>query len=917
MEFGDSPDRYNVVWDSPSQDQHGSVPLGNGSTGLNAWIEPSGDLVFYVSRTDSWGDNGRLLKVGKVRISLDPAPSTDDFLQTLSLADGTLKARCGETEIRLWVDANRSVIHAEFNGPNATDATAAIESWRTEPYTLPSLEASDMNPGNRSGEPTIVEPDTFLQNQDGRVGWYHHNHKSFGPAMHAKIQGVDGFKRQDPLLHRTFGAVIKAEGARRVDDTHLLSPRSKHHRFDITVHAEHPVTEAKWLTAIESAIAETEAIDFEKRHAAHEAWWRAFWQRSWIHVTPGSGGATAKSLIPANSLNFRFGVDPNGGNKLTGQLGRATLLARALVDNEIRELAGSRADQAGPKGDVLFGGTPSLHSEIKDSAGWTDSPAISAELWIQAAPNAGSVRILDKTMPGSNEGLLLDTHPGNSLRLIVGDRVLMVPDCLQADQWHHVAAVVDAGSHRIELYLDGKQVAGQPAAQEDDAFVVSRAYALQRYVNACGGRGALPIKFNGAIFTVAHDGYKGKPTPGDADYRRWGPGYWWQNTRLPYISMCTSGDIEMTEPLYQMYCRDMFEYHKYRTQKHTGHAGIFVPECISFWGDMFPQVYGWKPYAERDDKLQDNPYHKWEWVSGPELCFMMLDRYDHTLDEAFLKDTVIPFAHEVLRFFDLQYETGPDGKLVMHPSMALETWWECTNPMPEVAGLHAVTDRLLALPENLTDPEMRTYWAEVKTKIPDLPTQKVDGKTFFAPAEKFANCRNSEIPELYSVFPFRLCSFEKDNVELGREAYRQPGPRGNNGWRQDEIFLAYLGLADQAQEKLVGRARNTHKESRFPGFFGPNMDWTPDQTHGGVLLKALQAMILQTEGKKIFIAPAWPKDWNAEFKLHAPYKTVVEGKVENGELVDLKVTPESRRADVVSAMVETYRVPSKPVDTSR
>ena len=56
----ESPERYNVTWDSPSQDQNGSMPLGNGSTGLNAWIEPDGDLVFYISRTDSWGDNGRL-----------------------------------------------------------------------------------------------------------------------------------------------------------------------------------------------------------------------------------------------------------------------------------------------------------------------------------------------------------------------------------------------------------------------------------------------------------------------------------------------------------------------------------------------------------------------------------------------------------------------------------------------------------------------------------------------------------------------------------------------------------------------------------------------------------------------------------------------------------------------------------------
>jgi hypothetical protein len=49
----------------------------------------------------------------------------------------------------------------------------------------------------------------------------------------------------------------------------------------------------------------------------------------------------------------------------------------------------------------------------------------------------------------------------------------------------------------------------------------------------------------------------------------------------------------------------------------------------------------------------------------------------------------------------------------------------------------------------------------------------------------------------------------------------------------------------------------------------------------------------------IRLVPAWPKDWNASFKLHAPKNTTVEGRVENGKVTDLKVTPESRSKDVV------------------
>jgi len=87
---------------------------------------------------------------------------------------------------------------------------------------------------------------------------------------------------------------------------------------------------------------------------------------------------------------------------------------------------------------------------------------------------------------------------------------------------------------------------------------------------------------------------------------------------------------------------------------------------------------------------------------------MLQDYYDHTGDEPFLHETLLPAALPLVRFFDRFYRPGPEGRLLMHPSQALETWWECTNPMPEIAGLHAVVDRLLTLPgERLLTAESR------------------------------------------------------------------------------------------------------------------------------------------------------------------------------------------------------------------
>ena len=61
----------------------------------------------------------------------------------------------------------------------------------------------------------------------------------------------------------------------------------------------------------------------------------------------------------------------------------------------------------------------------------------------------------------------------------------------------------------------------------------------------------------------------------------------------------------------------------------------------------------------------------------------------------------------------------------------------------------------------------------------------------------------------------------------------------------------------------------------------------------------LQEMLMQTIGEGIVLLLAWPVDWEADFKLHAPHQTAVEGKTRSGKITFLKVTPKKRRNDVV------------------
>lgn len=900
-------DRYNVRWESPSRDHHGSMPLGNGEVAANVWMTAEGELHLYLARTDAWDDYGRLVKVGKVRIRLTPNPvaAGGAFRQELVLSQGAVEVGIGpraETRLRVWVDAHHPVVSVDIDSVQPIEATATVDLWRTNRQEVSEFQVSDVLNLRKSpdGKPVVMvlEPDTVLADQAGRLVWYHHNTKSVGPALLAEVQGLSGFSQPDPLLHRTFGGMVTARGGQRLTDRELQSPRGKSHRFSIAVLTQHPATPQEWLGSVESVMHRAEAEGHGRRFRAHREWWTAFWDRSWIRAKSREGGVGAGgSIVPRNSLPVLAGVDQAGGNRLVGELGRVSLFTRPLSGAEVKSVAGRGVGAAlEPASGLVFSGAPVAAGPLAGLSALDGTAGLTIEAWVKpGALGSGGGRIVDQITPGGSDGFLLDTFPGNSLRFICGERQLQQRDALPAGTWTHVAAVADSRAGGCRLYVNGELVAEDGGVVvADEAHLVSQAYHLQRFITASAGRGAYPIKFNGTLFTVPPG-----PTEQDPDYRRWGPGYWWQNTRLPYISLCAAGDFDLQGPLFRMYARELLPLCVYRTRHYLGHGGAYYPECIMFWGAVFSESYGWTPFAERTDKLQESRWHKWEWVGGLELSWMMLDYYDHTLDDGFLRETVLPFTREILGFFEQHYPVNAAGQLVFHPSQALETWWHCTNATPEVAGCIAVTERLLGLPGDLVSAAERAHWLRFKAKLPPVPLRRVAGKPALAPAEFFDQKSNIENPELYPVFPFRLYAFNRPNADWAVRALEHRWDRGNSGWRQDDIFMAYLGLASEARQNLVGRARNYDRGERFPAFWGPNFDWTPDQDHGGVLMKAFQAMLLQTDGQQIFLMPAWPADWDVEFKLHAPGRTVLEGSIREGRVRGLRVSPGIRRADVV------------------
>lgn len=435
---------------------------------------------------------------------------------------------------------------------------------------------------------------------------------------------------------------------------------------------------------------------------------------------------------------------------------------------------------------------------------------------------------------------------------------------------------------------------------------VTRGYLLQRFISAAAARGGSPIKFNGTIFTVeARPGASPETPDGDPDWRRWGGNYWFQNTRLVYWPMLASGNYDMMLPLFRMFQAAMpLSMARAKAYFNLDGAAVF-PETMYFWG--LPSIGDFGLNNPGPDL--SNSYIRRHWNNGLELTALMLEYFHHTQDETFVRDTLLPVAEPLVAFFGLYWpKRDAEGKIVFEPSQALETYQDAMNPLPDIAGLRYVLPRLLALPAKLTTEAQRTRWTRLLEMLPPIPMAEADGGKVLRPAARHGGGANFENPELYGAFPFKLFGVGSPDVAIGRTTFNRRTHRQNRGWCKDSIQAACLGLGDEAARLLADRARQINQGSRFPAFWGPNYDWVPDQDHGGNLVNTLQLMLLQYDtastptagGGKIFVLPAWPKNWNAVFKLHAPHNTTVEGEVRDGKLIHLKVTPASRAADVVN-----------------
>lgn len=727
----------DVTWHSLGADENSSMPLGNGDLALNVWTEQNGDIVLLLAKADAWSENGQLLKLGRVRVRLTPNPFTSPgpFTQTLKLEDGEVRIQAGKTLASIWVDANHPVAHVEIHTEQPVELDASSEHWRAKTYHLEQQAVSRAGffEWGNNPEGLTFGPDTILPARPDRVSWCHFNSNSIYPLVFQR-EHLESLlaKYPDPLLHRCFGITMQGPGlASRDNQTLRAKTASRSWRLDLFALTSQTSGPEAWQAALDKNIVSISAVSLSAAQKAHRQWWRAFWNRSWVHVE----------------------------------------------------------------------GTP-------------------------------------------------------------------------------------------------------------EAEKVSQSYAIQRYMTACAGRGAQPIKFNGSLFTVGHNlpgGSSSTQSAHDPDYRAWGASYWNQNTRLIYWPLLASGDYDLLAPWFDMYVRAL-PLAKDRTRQYFHHGGGAFIETIYFWGLPNVNDFGWNnPGPELESE-----WMRYHIQGGIEVLAQMLDRYDNTQDADFARNSLLPMADATIQYYAQHWQPGPDGKILMEPSQSIETYQKnAVNPTPDIAGLLSVLPRLLSLPQTLGSQTQRDLWKKVLEELPPIPMGTTaagklppegegdhDGTKTILPAQKYGRPKNHENPELYTVFPYRLYGIGKPGLPLARQTFDARLYPFAKCWGQDGMESALLGLTPEAKQ-VVLQEFTSYGDQRFQWFWSKNSDWIPDMDNGGAGMETLQLMLVQCDGKRIQLLPAWPNDWTADFKLHAPFQTTVQGHVQHGKITDLEVTPKRRAKDII------------------
>ncbi|MBN1361811.1 MAG: hypothetical protein JW993_14540 [Sedimentisphaerales bacterium] len=461
---------------------------------------------------------------------------------------------------------------------------------------------------------------------------------------------------------------------------------------------------------------------------------------------------------------------------------------------------------------------------------------------------------------------------------------------------------------------------------------IEQNYTYYLYVMASSSRGKFPTKFNGMIWITG------------GDRRSWGGQYWGANQECLYNALLPTNRMELLDPMFDMYS-GMFDACATAARQQWGSQGMFIPETVAFDGlarlpddiatEMRELYLLQRPWDQRSERFlavahTGQPHSsRWNWIGGgsyvdgvwqptergggpygpvthifsrgAKIAYTYWQRYEYTLDETWLRQRAYPMLKAVAEFYRNypNVKKGADGKYHIHHVNSNESVQGGQDPDEEIASMMGILPAAIKASEILdVDADMRPVWREFLDNLAPLPTGG-DALGWIRALPPIFRGRGTGRPDgnTMPIWSFDLCTLENDDPETMRIAHatmdgylRSPNTRPGV-LSKVAVTAAMMGRADAVRYLLPNQLS-------FPDR-APVLANRLDQREGtqttnaqrlGRVADTLHNALVQSVGAGparepvIRVFPAWPKEWNAEFRLAARGAFMVRSSMKAGQI---------------------------------
>ena len=466
---------------------------------------------------------------------------------------------------------------------------------------------------------------------------------------------------------------------------------------------------------------------------------------------------------------------------------------------------------------------------------------------------------------------------------------------------------------------------------------MERVRHLHLYTMASSSRGPLPPKWNGSIFITG------------GDTRAWGSQYWVWTTEAAYFPLFAADAIDLTEPYFRMYSRQLPACQEAARQR-WGAQGAFFPETTPFDGpvvlpdDVVPEFRdvfsGRKDPKSISPRLQElcsfeshlncstiSAYKKqYSWIShvassGAELAVQAWWRYRSTGDTRWLRETGYPLLRGTAEFYRTLVKKGDDRLYHVRRTNVHEDFWGVDDSIMDLAAIRGTVPLAIRAAEILqTDADLRTQWKELLDHLAPYPmgrdprAKALTGGTLADDVWAAGYLgdvdghRNPEDVWLTPVFPFEHWTLQTRDPESDRIVRKlvQLAPRFRSVLEGESVNTAIrtpiaavrAGFGEQLPAMLASYYPAFTPMANGMGLF-EGSGKMENQAHSiealGCISSMLQDGLMQSvsprpgEPEVIRILPAWPKQWQASFRLLARGGFLVAAAAENRQLAMVEI----------------------------